>query len=338
MATCLTTRRETLMAYIRMGQTDWSTALSGCGAGCNCAPCRNQQSFGEWYVPEEEEPEPAPAARPSAVEEPRPRGRSSVSGLGRPFGIGSWFGQPAVPQIDWCQMRQTIAAAARAEEASWTAANGQKILESNPSRLPILTSYWAAVPGVNAAAAAALSAADNVNWPWSAAFICFVMRRAGVLPAHGFQFGSKHITYIVGALRNRERSDRTRPFWLVDHIEIQQEAIPKPGDILCFNRCIPGGPQDRCEGHQNQRLTTHTYASLRRTFWPVTPVNREPWGNAHSAIVVGNIQIGAQRFVETIGGNETNSVRRKRIPVDQNGGISNPDANHIFGMIRITGC
>ncbi len=62
------------MAYIRLGQTDWSTALSGCGAGCNCTPCRNQQSFGEWYVPEEEEPEPAPA-------ESRPNGVTPTPGL-----------------------------------------------------------------------------------------------------------------------------------------------------------------------------------------------------------------------------------------------------------------
>jgi hypothetical protein len=235
-------------------------------------------------------------------------------------------------------MRQNIAAAARAEEARWTAANGQKILESDPSRLPILTSYWAAVPGVNAAAAAAQSAVDNDDWPWSAAFICFVMQRAGVLQAHGFQFGAKHITYIVGALRNRERSDRTRPFWLVDHVELQREATPHAGDILCFNRCIRGQPQDVCDGRLGRRRTTHTYASLRRTFWPLTNQNQVPWGNAHSAIVVGSAQVGAQRFVETIGGNEGNSVRLARIPVDQSGNISNPEANHIFGMIKLIAC
>jgi len=261
-----------------------------------------------------------------------------VTTLRNPAGVGSWLGQPAVPQIDWCQMRQDIACSARIEEASWTAPNGQKIVENDPSRLPFLTRYWGAVPGVNAAVAAARSAADHLLWPWSAAFICFVMRSAGVLPAHGFQFGAKHITYIVGALRNRELSAQNRPFWLVDEIEIQTTDPPKRGDILCFNRCVPGQPQEQCDGHAGERLTTHTYASLRSTFWPVTNQNREPSGNAHSAIVVGNVQIGAQRFVETIGGNEADSVRIKRIPVDQNGNILNPQANHIFGMIKIIAC
>ena len=260
-----------------------------------------------------------------------------ITTLGSPIGVGSWLGQQPVPAINWCQMRQTIAATARAEHARWTAPNGQQILESDPSRLQILKSYWAAVPVTNPAANAAQSALDNDNFPWSAAFICFVMRTAGVLPVHGFQFSSKHITYIVGALRNRERSDRTRPFWLVDSIEIQREAIPEPGDILCFNRCVRARPQDHCGGRPGSVRTTHTYESLRRAFWGNNQ-NVQPTGSSHCAIVIGTTQIGTQRFVETVGGNEADSVRITRIPIDQNGGIANPQANNIFGMIKMIGC
>jgi hypothetical protein len=47
--------------------------------------------------------------------------------------------------------------------------------------------------------------------------------------------------------------------------------------------------------------------------------------------------------LETIGGNETNSVRLKsNVVIDQHGGIPNPqlhnDPGPIFGMIKIMGC
>ncbi|HEY8224574.1 MAG TPA: DUF2272 domain-containing protein [Pyrinomonadaceae bacterium] len=254
-----------------------------------------------------------------------------------PVGLGSWLGEQPAPQINWCQMRQNIANVARAEEQNWTAPNGQKLLESHPGRLQALTNYWAAVPVSNPAASAVQSAVDNPNFPWSAAFICFVMRSAGVQPVHGFQFGSKHITYIVGALRNRENSDRNRPFWLLDQIEIQNEATPEPGDLICFNRCVPDPTQPPCDGQPGRR-TTHSYTNLRNRFWPVTNQNQQATGSSHCALVVGTTLIGNQQFAETIGGNEQNSVRIRHVLLNQNGGIDNPQANHIFGMIKIIAC
>lgn len=259
-----------------------------------------------------------------------------ITTLSSPVGFRSWLGQAPAPAVNWCQMGQTIAATARAEHARWTGPNGQQILENDPSRLPILSEYWAAVPVGNPGTAAAQSARDHDDFPWSAAFICFVMRRSGVLPAHGFRFGSKHITFIVGALRNREQA--VGNFWLVDHIEVQREAPPAPGDLLCFNRCIRGSQQDDCGGERGRVRTTHTYSSLRRRFWD-TNRTAAPTGSSHTAIVVGTGQDGrGQRFVETIGGNEEDSVRITRFPIDQHGGITCPCANHIFGMIKIVGC
>gem|GEM_PF-5776878 len=242
----------------------------------------------------------------------------------------SW--QPAeqsVNQINWCQMRQTIAATARAEEARWTAPNGNKYLESNhPDRLAILTSYWLTVPGFTTQAAATARATQSINnqIAWSAAFICYVMHTAGIRQAHGFEFSQRHLTYIVGALRNRERSDQNRPFWLVDEIEVQREADPKSGDLICFNRPVNG------------HMTTHSYTSLRNRYWSGGNQNRAVSGSSHASIVVGTTTHNGQRYVETIGGNENQSVRIRRIPVDQWGGIPNPQAQHIFGMIKITRC
>lgn len=264
------------------------------------------------------------------------------SGLALPSGVGEaeWESdtgaaeQVAAP-AGWCCRRQTIAAIARVEEQHWTNANGGKLLEGAASQRPFLVRYWmAAGQGPAAAtASAAQSAADVDAFAWSAAFICFVMRAAGIVPADGFDFGSAHMRYIVGALRNRERSDQNRRFWLVDSIEIRREAIPEPGDLLCFNR-----------RHQGV-MTNHSYTSLRNQFWGNAGQHQNvaPGGHSHCSLVVGTAQQGNQRVLETIGGNETDSVRVKRnVVIDQHGGIPNPhlhnDPGPIFGMIKIMGC
>jgi hypothetical protein len=195
--------------------------------------------------------------------------------------------EQAADQTGWCCKRQTMAAIARVEEQHWTNPNGAKLLESAASQLPFLVRYWMATGqgAAAAAASAAQSAADAVAFPWSAAFICFVMRASGVVPADGFDFGSAHIRYIVGALRNRERSDRNRRFWLVDSVEIRREAVPEPGDLLCFNR-----------PHQGV-MTNHSYASLRNQFWGNGGQNQNvvPGGHSHCSLVVGTAQQGNQR-------------------------------------------
>jgi hypothetical protein len=252
--------------------------------------------------------------------------------------VVDWVEQAA--PVNWCQMRQTIAAAARAEIPRWRTANGAALVESDATQLPILTQYWSVVPGFtagNAAAAQAqISAADGPDGEWSAAFICFVMHTAGVRPQHGFVASQRHLSYIVGALRNRENSDANRPFWLVDQVELEHEATPHPGDLICFNRCTrrPNHHDPGCG--PNQVRTTHTYASLRRQFGNN---NKQVFGSSHCALVVGTTVVGGQRRLETIGGNEGNSVlMRTNIPIDADGMIVNPQALHIFGMIKITGC
>jgi subtilisin family serine protease len=239
--------------------------------------------------------------------------------------------------VDWCALRQAIAAAARAEHARWR--SGRRMLvESNPSQLPILTQYWAAagLGAAAAAAAAANSAAGHDQFPWSAAFICFVMQTAGVLPIHGFAYSSRHITYIVEALRNRERSDRNRPFWLVDAIELQTET-PRPGDLLCFNRCARAD-HTGAGCRPNTAMTQHSYQSLRRRYWEGGHQAVVPAGSSHCSLVVGTVQNGGQSFVETIGGNEGNSVDLHQLPLDAQGNIVAPAAHHIFGMIKIVAC
>jgi hypothetical protein len=130
------------------------------------------------------------------------------------------------------------------------------------------------------------------------------------------------MSYIVGALRNRERSDVTRPFWLVDDVELQHDAVPERGDLFCLNR--------------NQ--ARHSYDSLRRQFWSGGHQNRPPTGVSHCRIVVGTGRVRGQRLVDLIGGNERNSVRLSRIPTNQFGNIANPPAYRIFAMIKLIEC
>jgi hypothetical protein len=237
-----------------------------------------------------------------------------------------WLIGPVEPAlIDWCAMRRVIAGVARREWARWTRPNGSKLTESDPGQLRILAQYWSAVPGFGSANAAMDAARRSAagELPWSAAFISFVMRTAGVRVADGFVFGPRHMEYIVGSLRNRERSDRSRPFWLVDHVELQNEVAPEPGDLLCFNRAN----------------SQHTYASLRRQFWSGGRQNKPTSGVSHCRVVVGTgADARGQPYIEAIGGNEGNSVRLRRIAADQFGNIPNPQALGIFGLIKLIEC
>jgi Uncharacterized protein conserved in bacteria (DUF2272) len=242
--------------------------------------------------------------------------------------LGEAFGQR--PPVNWCEMRLRIRDVARRELTRWRGPNGGILVESQPSQLKVLTEYWSRVPGFSSPAAALAkarrSARDEADSPWSAAFICYVMHTAGVRRDHGFQFSGRHIDYIVGALRNRERSQRDRPFWLVDALELQHEARPQPGDLLCFNRPLNGV------------MTTHTFPNLRQRYWLNGNQARPPQGSSHTALVIGRAVRNGRPVIRTIGGNEGNTVRLSYVPANPDGTVANPAGSHIFGMIKIIGC
>jgi hypothetical protein len=109
-------------------------------------------------------------------------------------------------------------------------------------------------------------------------------------------------------------------------VELEHEVTFEPGDLLCFNRKV------------DSVFTSHTCSSLRRAFWENGHENAAVTGSSHTALIVRTGQDAAGRFVETIGGNETRSVRLRRVDLDASGGISNALAGHIFGLIKMTGC
>src|SRR5262245_56007751 len=85
-------------------------------------------------------------------------------------------------------------------------------------------------------------------------------------------------------------------------------------------------------------MTRHSYSSLCRSFWSHGNQNRPRRGSSHCNIVVGMVERGGRRFLQAIGGNEGGSVRLRRIPIDRFGGIHNPQANNIFGIIKLLRC
>ena len=229
---------------------------------------------------------------------------------------------------DWCAIRQSIIQTAIGEETFWTRGDGTPHEESDPDMLDQLRAYWR--DGVRASdwsTKATRSAQDLESW--SAAFVSWVMRTAGVPAGAGFTFSARHLVYIVDALRNREASDRNKPFWFYG-IDEQDQAQPKPGDVICMNR---GGSH-------------FTYSSLRSAF---LGNNAEPRGETHCNIVVDTRERDGRKFLVVIGGNRAleNSpdpnhgvtVRSSdEIEVDDSGVILAPEDHRIFGIIALVGC
>src|SRR5580765_330027 len=99
-----------------------------------------------------------------------------------------YFRQASVNAINWCNIKADIIRIARAEELHWRNATGNKILESDPTMLADLEKYWRVViPAAQVHNNAVRSAADDPAFPWSAAFVSWVMSSAGVTKAMGFE-------------------------------------------------------------------------------------------------------------------------------------------------------
>lgn len=116
--------------------------------------------------------------------------------------------------------------------------------------------------------------------PWSAAFISFVVRRAGYA---GFRFAAAHARYIHDSIVRRQRNEAS-PFWgfrITEH-------KPALGDMVCRWRAVPRSFDD---------------AARRDDF------------KSHCDIVV---QLG-DGSVNTIGGNVANSVSTTRYRLDAQG-------------------
>lgn len=123
---------------------------------------------------------------------------------------------------------------------------------------------------------------DTRRIGWSGAFISFVMKEAGA--KQGFPYSGTHTTYIARAIRNRKKGLTNAS--IVGYKP--GEYAPRPGDMVC-----------------NSLTAGIDYDNIDRRY------------SAHCDVVVAR----GFRHVEVIGGNLTNSVRKRVLLTDENGHV-----------------
>jgi hypothetical protein len=150
-----------------------------------------------------------PAASASA--QPAQQGEFWAGETGFPGSGQAPFSTPA----SIADLRSNIVRMARQEWKRWNA--GGKKDSRDPRMSSILQDYWQAGVG---------QPANPAGGPWGAAFISWVMRRAGVGPA--FPYSADHSQFIEAALQNRQANNRN-PFGAYRTDEVK----PAPGDLVC---------------------------------------------------------------------------------------------------------
>jgi hypothetical protein len=171
--------------------------------------------------------------------------------------------------------------------------------ESEPANFPHVLAYWRALQDDEGAIArnrrryaAALSgrAGGEALWQepaWSAAFIAFVLRSAGV-DRREFPSDAAHGTYVDALIHDAERFPALAPFVPRE----PQAYAPHPGDLVCADR-----------------------GSHPITHWAQRAADGGRFRPMHCDIVVE----AEGGFVAAVGGNVGDAVSRTRFPVNAAG-------------------
>ena len=197
---------------------------------------------------------------------------------------------------DMWNMRANAVQIAKQERDRW--GNGAKT-ERYSSMTATLRDYWKMGVGWNPSVSQIRSSTWQSRHPWSAAFISWVMKKAGA--GDMFRYAAAHIRYIKQAKENRTQSRWENPFWLYKPVEY---ALVR-GDLVCYWR-------------GTKRLTYDSIDSLN-------------YAKTHCDIVT---EIRSGEAI-TIGGNNRNSVREKKVPLDSLGYIdlSSSKNRKVFAVI-----
>ena len=143
---------------------------------------------------------------------------------------------------------------------------------------------------------------DDISaFPWSATFISWCVKTAGATEAE-FKFSDTHAVFVKAAIANAEAERgafRARPI---------EAYKPKLGDII----------------HRNRNGGRVSYKQAR------TRSNYE----SHSAIVVELVERDGAKFAITVGGNESNSIRRQRVPLTADGHVQQTSNNPYISVIE----
>ncbi|HEX8319711.1 DUF2272 domain-containing protein [Longimicrobium sp.] len=137
--------------------------------------------------------------------------------------------------------------------------------------------------------------------PWSAVFVSWCVKQAGA-SATEFKFASAHSVFVHQAIQNALANKG-----VFHGVEITMHP-PQVGDIIQNNR---GG-------------ATHDY----------TFAKKHANYTSHSAIVVETGSDALGRYALTIGGNESDSIRRTVVRLTKDGFIKQRNANPFICVIK----
>lgn len=213
---------------------------------------------------------------------PQTEGALIAAGAGTPPGGSTppYVPPPVVPTPSpgGQTLRSNAATIALQEYQRWGQGSTQ---EGDPAIRPVLEDYWRTGVGYLPTQSSWWSAV-----PWSAAFISWVMRKAGAGSA--FRYSARHTDYVGEAKRNRLANNST-PFKTYRTTEV----APRVGDIVCKERNNSGVTYDNVD--QGPR-------------------------DSHCDIVV-EVLPGQ---IRTVGGNLSQSVGRSTVTTDANGHVTTP--------------
>lgn len=141
----------------------------------------------------------------------------------------------------------------------------------------------------------------SVTVAWSAVFVSFCVKQAGATAAE-FKFAPSHSKFVHQAIQNA-----------INGVGVFQAfniagKTPEIGDIIHNNR----------GGH----TFNFAFATANKNY------------ESHSAIVVQTGQDSRGKFAMTIGGNESNSIRRTLVRLDENGFIIQRNVNPYISIIK----
>lgn len=212
--------------------------------------------------------------------------------LGPDTRAGVWYGRPigAPPASNPALKRAIIARA----EQEWAYFGRQQVVfkdgvesiplvadweDDGPRQSQRVNAYWRAVgePGLTGM---------DCQKPWSAAFIGWIMRNAGV-PEHQFRPSIAHWTYLADLI---ESADLPGRYFVPRRL---QDYSPEPGDLICAYRA------------PSRVVMVDGYVRAGA----LTGVR------AHCDLVTGK----HGRTLEVVGGNVRNSVSKVRLELDAQG-------------------
>ena len=147
--------------------------------------------------------------------------------------------------------------------------------------LKVLEDYW-----LNGTGSKRFERNWWTNVPWSAAFISWVMKKAGA--GKDFNYSASHSVYTSSAKENALKNNNN----LFEAYPVTK-VVPRVGDIVCKSRANSGA----------------TYDNIR------------PGMNTHCDIVT-SVQPNS---ISMIGGNVDNSVSQKKVTTDPTGKITGQD-------------